>query len=1064
MTEAAQNGPWDGSERLTAAELLRYVQQRGLRAEVVPEVAAEVLPNDAAIVKSIVLMADGAPLVVVVKGDDRVDERKVADFLQVARRRVRLARPSHRRPVRTLIDASVTRLAIVYGGGGDPDQELRVAVPDLLQYSAGAVAPVADGPALEPAATQPAGAGLPLPWARGSESVSLVAVVAQRRRIAKLLQFANLVPEHVPDLPPDGQAVYLRKLWRNPDTGADCGGTTLAVAAGGLPVEVQLIMGKTLERNLGRDAAQALLDQVKAGCVVAVTGRVQSHRPSPAGGVNGASADSQQQRADVLDVVCHSVVVLHKSRDHLTKALRAAKRAGLGSPTTALELMQLRQHVADRPGSSPPAADEDRAEFDPESDGANGVNGAEGGSRAVPDPGLAAPQPRAGGASALPSCGDDTRVAGLEVAQAGHAGEVWRMPLPAAAIRLVSTAADVEAMSREILPGTTAGQSGAGSAGDTSAAAYQIVGLDLEWEPYERHQPKTPCSILQVATRSSVYIVDLLGLMAQLDHEHPDAPGQGDLDRLHDSYPSLPCFSGEDGNVLQTEWRDKSSKECNLCFDAVALAKKLRPEFGRSQSISLSRLVADVLGKPLDKTQQRSAWGRRPLSPAQLLYAATDAYCLVALYDALLGPNQRKKKALAETKNQFSKVADENRVLLKQLEDTQRENYQVTEHLRRELLARTEKIASLEADLVKLGQDKDAEIAAAKEAADKEKARIRAEGEARARELQATIDSLQAELANVLEFKERQAEVEEALMRLKEENQVLTEKLEQQRVELDRYYFELNTRMRKEYEQRLEELKKSAEEEVDERLDASVKRILAQNRRMAEELKIHVQETEALQAEVRVLEDARARLTREVGLKTDLEAGYAQRGARQAAAIKEAQARISSLEGSLQQVLQDFDRERQASAKAAAAALADVQAETEALRRLVKLKTRELKNVRRLAQEVLLQRSDVEAFLLSSLHAVRREIERESLFPKPGGDGGSTAARVASDIKDLSWEDRERVLRLLFAKINNQAQQVHFSSLPQHPLNSGVEALAAMGAANPLGPGVTSEAGPAPVV
>ena len=47
--------------------------------------------------------------------------------------------------------------------------------------------------------------------------------------------------------------------------------------------------------------------------------------------------------------------------------------------------------------------------------------------------------------------------------------------------------------------------------------------------------------------------------------------------------------------------------------------------------------------------------------------------------------------------------------------------------------------------------------------------------------------------------------------------------------------------MRKEYEQKMEELKKSADEEIDERLDASVKRILAQNRRMAEELKIHVQ-------------------------------------------------------------------------------------------------------------------------------------------------------------------------------------------------------------------------------
>ena len=47
--------------------------------------------------------------------------------------------------------------------------------------------------------------------------------------------------------------------------------------------------------------------------------------------------------------------------------------------------------------------------------------------------------------------------------------------------------------------------------------------------------------------------------------------------------------------------------------------------------------------------------------------------------------------------------------------------------------------------------------------------------------------------------------------------------------------------MRKEYEQKMDELKKSTDASLDERLDASVKRILQQNRRMAEELKIHVQ-------------------------------------------------------------------------------------------------------------------------------------------------------------------------------------------------------------------------------
>ncbi len=99
------------------------------------------------------------------------------------------------------------------------------------------------------------------------------------------------------------------------------------------------------------------------------------------------------------------------------------------------------------------------------------------------------------------------------------------------------------------------------------------------------------------------------------------------------------------------------------------------------------------------------------------------------------------------------------------------------------------------------------------------------------------------------------------------------------------------------------------------------------------------------------------------------------------------------------------------------------------------------------SQEVLLQRSDVEAFLLSSLHTVRKEMERESLWPRVAGEapsstgvGGRTSQEaVAPSIKDLPWEDRERVLRLLFSKINNLQQHTHFTSLPPHPLAPGQE-------------------------
>jgi hypothetical protein len=162
------------------------------------------------------------------------------------------------------------------------------------------------------------------------------------------------------------------------------------------------------------------------------------------------------------------------------------------------------------------------------------------------------------------------------------------------------------------------------------------------------------------------------------------------------------------------------------------------------------------------------------------------------------------------------------------------------------------------------------------------------------------------------------------------------------------------------------------------------------------------------------------------------------------------------------------------------------------------VRTKELRQVRRLAQEVLLQRSDVEAFLVSSIQQVRAEMAAEvaaagvAAGPAGGGvaaaaagvlppqaqasdggaapegevpraassssgGGGSTVSPSKSnlassssssslgmageassgggalaaaggggagqaDIKQLSWQDRERILRLLFAKINRAAQ------------------------------------------
>ena len=68
-------------------------------------------------------------------------------------------------------------------------------------------------------------------------------------------------------------------------------------------------------------------------------------------------------------------------------------------------------------------------------------------------------------------------------------------------------------------------------------------------------------------------------------------------------------------------------------FD-TQIAASLR---GYDQQIGYANLVKDVLDVDLAKSQTRTNWKRRPLSPEQLHYAADDVIYLGPLYELLLG-------------------------------------------------------------------------------------------------------------------------------------------------------------------------------------------------------------------------------------------------------------------------------------------------------------------------------------------------------------------------------------------------------------------------------------------
>jgi prolyl-tRNA editing enzyme YbaK/EbsC (Cys-tRNA(Pro) deacylase) len=121
------------------------------------EAAAEVVDAPVgSIVKSLIFLADGQPLLVLVSGDHRADVKRLRAALGLSKRQLRIARPSevleqtgfevggvppvgHREPLRTLIDATLARFDRVWAAAGSGHAVFPVAYEKLLEITAGEV-------------------------------------------------------------------------------------------------------------------------------------------------------------------------------------------------------------------------------------------------------------------------------------------------------------------------------------------------------------------------------------------------------------------------------------------------------------------------------------------------------------------------------------------------------------------------------------------------------------------------------------------------------------------------------------------------------------------------------------------------------------------------------------------------------------------------------------------------------------------------------------------------------------------------------------------------------------
>jgi len=160
-------GPRARGKAMNPVERVRQALQiAGLDADLVRELPADTSTAEAAaravgafqgsIVKSLVFLADGAPLLVLAAGDQRVDIKRLRATLGLSKRRLRIAQPAevlahtgfevggvppvgHSPPLRTLIDNTLGRYDTVWAAAGSAHAVFPIAYQQLLAITNGEV-------------------------------------------------------------------------------------------------------------------------------------------------------------------------------------------------------------------------------------------------------------------------------------------------------------------------------------------------------------------------------------------------------------------------------------------------------------------------------------------------------------------------------------------------------------------------------------------------------------------------------------------------------------------------------------------------------------------------------------------------------------------------------------------------------------------------------------------------------------------------------------------------------------------------------------------------------------
>ncbi|XP_058285312.1 basal body-orientation factor 1 isoform X4 [Hylobates moloch] len=336
------------------------------------------------------------------------------------------------------------------------------------------------------------------------------------------------------------------------------------------------------------------------------------------------------------------------------------------------------------------------------------------------------------------------------------------------------------------------------------------------------------------------------------------------------------------------------------------------------------------------------------------------------------------------------------------------------------------------------------------------------------------IGMIHTELKAVRQFQKRKIQVERELDDLKE-NLRNTERIHQETLRrLESRFFEEKHRLEQEAEKKIIMLADRAHHEAIVQLNDAGRNVFKENVYLQKALAYHLKETDALQKNSQKLQESHTSLLNQKEINDLLVKEKIMQLVQQRSQIQTLQKKVVNLETALSYMTKEFESEVLKLQQQAMIENQAGQVEIDKLQHLLQMKDREMNRVKKLAKNILDERTEVERFFLDALHQVKQQIlisrkhykqiaqaafnlkmraacAGRTEYPKIRTfDGREHSTNSVNqdlleaekwthiegnvDIGDLTWEQKEKVLRLLFAKMNGcPSRKYNQSSRPPVP-------------------------------